>query len=193
MIVLGLTGSIGMGKSATAAMFRDAGIPVNDADAAVHRLYLGPAVAAVAKEFPAAILDGRVDRTLLSKQVIDNPAALSLLESIVHPLVAADRAQFLAMCSASRAPVCVLDVPLLFETGGERFVDTVAVVSADQELQEQRVLARPGMTREKFLSIRAKQMGDAEKRRRAHAIIDTGRGFDYARRQVAALLIALGA
>jgi dephospho-CoA kinase len=193
MILLGLTGSIGMGKSATAAMFRDAGAPVYDADGAVHRLYAGPAVAAVGKEFPSAIVDGRVDRSLLSQQVIDNPKALSLLESIVHPMVAADRIRFLEACASQARPLCVLDVPLLFETGGDRSVDVVVVVSTDSDTQEKRVLARPGMEREKFMAIKAKQMPDADKRRRAHAVIDTSHGFDYARRQVAQILISLGA
>jgi dephospho-CoA kinase len=193
VIVLGLTGSIGMGKSATAGMFREAGVRVYDADAAVHRLYAGAAVAAVGKHFPSAIVDGRVDRVVLSKLVIDDPAALSLLESIVHPLVGVDRAEFLARAAASACPVCVLDVPLLFETGGDRSVDATVVVSADARVQEARVLARPGMTREKFLSIKAKQLDDREKRRRAHAIVDSGRGFDYARRQVGSILLALGA
>lgn len=193
MIVLGLTGSIGMGKSTTSAMFRAAGAPVYDADAAVHRLYAGEAVAPVGAVFPEAIVDGRVDRARLSEIVLKDADALRRLESIVHPLVGRDRAGFLERCAASGAAACVLDVPLLFETGGERAVDLVAVVSASADQQEKRVLERVGMTREKLMAILAKQTPDAEKRRRAHFVIDTGRGLEYARRQVHALLQAVGA
>ena len=192
MIVLGLTGSIGMGKSTTAAMFREAGVPVYDADAAVHRLYAGAAVAPVGAAFPSAIVDGRVDRAILSKIVIADPASMKRLEAIVHPLVGQDRVGFLQACKDGNAPACVLDVPLLFETGGEKAVDLVVVVSASAEQQEKRVLARPDMTKEKFEAIRAKQTNEQEKRRRAHFVVDTGRGLDYARRQVVDLLSALG-
>lgn len=192
MIKLGLTGSIGMGKSTTSAMFRAAGAPVYDADAAVHRLYAGAAVGPVGAVFPSAIVEGNVDRARLADIVLKDPAALRQLESIVHPLVGRDRVGFLEKCAASGAPVCVLDVPLLFETGGERAVDLVVVVSADAAQQEKRVLERAGMSREKFESIKAKQTTDAEKRRRAHFVIDTGGGLEFARRQVEALLLALG-
>ena len=192
MILIGLTGSIGMGKSATSQMFRDAGVPVYDADAAVHRLYEGAAVEPVRAHFPTAVLDGRVDRAILSKLVLGDTAALKRLEGIVHPLVGADRLGFLAKCRSVGAPACVLDVPLLFETGGERNVDVVAVVSTTLDEQQRRVLARPDMTMEKFLAIRAKQTPDEEKRRRAHCVIDSGRGFDYARRQTLNFLLALG-
>ncbi len=193
MIVLGLTGSIGMGKSTTSAMFRAEGTPVYDADAAVHRLYASEAVGPVGSMFPSVIVDGRVDRARLSEIVLKDAAALRQLESIVHPLVGHDRASFLQHCARSGVAACVLDVPLLFETGGERAVDLVVVVSASGAQQEQRVLERPGMTREKLAAILAKQTPDAQKRRRAHFVIDTGRGVDYARRQVQALLHALGA
>ncbi len=192
MILIGLTGSIGMGKSATSAMFRDAGVPVYDADSAVHRLYANQAVEPVRAGFPSAIVDGRVDRTILSKLVLGDPAALKKLEAIVHPLVGADRLAFLADCKLKGATACVLDVPLLFETGGDRNVDVVVVVSTTPDEQQRRVLARSDMSMEKFLAIRSKQTPDDEKRRRAHCVIDSGRGFDHARRQVGAFLLALG-
>ena len=163
-----------------------------DADAAVHRLYEGAAVEPVRSAFPSAIVDGRVERTILSKLVLGSPDALKKLELIVHPLVGADRFDFLARTRALGAPACVLDVPLLFETGGDRDVDVVVVVSTGPAEQERRVLARPKMTLEKFQAICAKQTPDAEKRRRAHWVIDSGHGFDYARRQVANFLLALG-
>lgn len=192
MILIGLTGSIGMGKSATSGMFRTAGIPVYDADAAVHRLYRSEAVEPLRALFPDAVVDDRVDRGILSKIVIGDPAAMKKLEAVVHPLVGADRASVLGRWRAWGAPACVLDVPLLFETGGDRNVDVIAVVSTDADEQQRRVLARPDMTMEKFVAIRSKQTPDAEKRRRAHFVIDSGRGFDYAKRQVADLLLALG-
>lgn len=192
MILIGLSGSIGMGKSATSKMFREAGIPVYDADAAVHRLYSGVAVAPIAAMFPSAIVEGKVDRTILSKLVLGDKSALGRLEEVVHPLVGADRAEFLNRCRAQNATACVFDVPLLFETGGDRNVDVVVVVSASPVEQERRVLARPDMTVEKFHAIRSKQMPDADKRSRAHYVIDSGRGFDYARRQVNSVLLALG-
>lgn len=192
MILIGLTGSIGMGKSATSRMFREAGVPVYDADAAVHRLYANEAVEPVRAVFPQAILNGRVDRTVLSKLVLGDAAALKRLEAIVHPLVGADRLGFLAKCRSSGYSACVLDVPLLFETGGDRNVDVIVVVSTNPVEQQRRVLARPDMTMEKFLAIRAKQTPDEEKRRRAHCVIDSGQGFDHAARQVRALLLALG-
>ena len=192
MILLGLTGSIGMGKSTTSAMFCAAGVPVYDADAAVHRLYAGPAVKPVGALFPDSIVDGRVDRAALSRMILADPATLPRLEAVVHPLVAASRRDFLADCRMRAVSGCVLDVPLLFETGGDKSVDIVVTVSASPEIQKQRVLARPDMTTEKFAAISAKQLPDADKRRRSHIVIDTGRGFDPARRQVAALLVSLG-
>lgn len=192
MILIGLSGSIGMGKSATSKMFREAGIPVYDADAAVHRLYSGAAVEPIAAIFPSAVVAGKVDRTILSQLVLTDQSALRRLEEIVHPLVGADRAEFLTRCRVQNATACVFDVPLLFETGGDRNVDVIVVVSAGSAEQERRVLARPDMTVEKFHAIRSKQMPDAEKRRRAHYVIDSGRGFDYARRQVMGVLLALG-
>ena len=192
MILLGLTGSIGMGKSTTSAMFRQSGVPVYDADAAVHRLYAGRAVEPIRSVFPDAIVDGQVDRTVLSRLVLADSSALPKIEAIVHPLVADSRRAFLDACRARAIPGCVLDVPLLFETGGDRSVDVVVVVSASADVQKKRVLARADMTPEKFAAIHAKQMPDVEKRRRAHFVVDTGCGIEYAQRQVAALLVSLG-
>lgn len=191
MWILGLTGSIGMGKSATASMFRSLGVPVYDADAAVHALYRGAAVAPVEVAFPGVVRDGAIDRMLLSGRVLNNPEAMARLEAIVHPLVHQEEAAFLAKARAQSHMLAVLDIPLLFEAGGYRRVDAVAVVSADAAIQHARVMDRPGMTQEKFAAIRAKQMPDAEKRRRAHFIIDTGRGFEAARHQVAGIVRAL--
>jgi dephospho-CoA kinase len=184
MVILGLTGSIGMGKSTTAAMFRDAGIPVYDADAAVHRLYAGAAAPLIEQAFPGVVRDGAVDRSLLGPMVIGKPEAMQRLEAIVHPLVRQEEQAFLVQATQSRAMLAVLDIPLLFETGGEARVDAVAVVSASAAIQRQRVMARPGMTQERFMALLAKQMPDAEKRRRAHFIVDTGQGLPHARRQV---------
>ena len=192
MILIGLTGSIGMGKSTTSAMFRAAGVPVYDADAAVHRLYSGAAAEALRPVFPDAIIAGRVDRTILSRIVVADPTALPVIESIVHPLVGADRAAFISGCRDRGTGRCVLDVPLLFETNGDRTVDVVVVVSAPTDVQMQRVLARPDMTHAKFETIVGKQTPDGEKRRRAHFVVDTGRGLAYAERQVGALLAAIG-
>jgi dephospho-CoA kinase len=189
--VLGLTGSIGMGKSATAALFRSLGVPVHDSDAAVHALYRGAAAPLIARAFPGTVADGVVDRAALGQEVLGNPGRLKELEDIVHPLVRAGRDGFLAAAVAARAPVAVLDVPLLFETSGERDCDAVLVVTAAPETQRARVLARPGMTAEKFEAIRAKQMPDAEKRGKAHFLVDTGRGFPAAGRQVRGILTAL--
>ena len=189
--VLGLTGSIGMGKSATAAMFRALGVLVHDADAVVHALYRGAAAPLIAKAFPGTVADGVVDRSALGKEVLGRPERLKELEAIVHPLVRAERDGFLAAAVAARAPVAVIDIPLLFETGGERDCDAVLVVTASPEVQHARVLARAGMTEEKFAAIAAKQMPDAEKRRKAHFLVDTGRGFAAAERQVGDILRAL--
>ena len=189
--VLGLTGSIGMGKSATAAMFRALGVPVHDADAVVHALYRGAAAPLIAKAFPGTVADGVVDRSALGKEVLGQPERLKELEAIVHPLVRAERDAFLTAAVAARAPVAVIDIPLLFETGGERDCDAVLVVTASREVQRARVLARAGMTAEKFAAIAAKQMPDAEKRPKAHFLVDTGRGFAAAERQVGDILRAL--
>ncbi len=188
MILLGLTGSIGMGKSTTAALFREAGVPVFDADAAVHALYRGPAAAAVEGAFPGVVRDGAVDRALLRARVVDDAAALKRLEAIVHPLVRAERDVFLADARAAGHRIAVLDIPLLFETGQEGGVDAVVVVSAPETVQKARVLARPGMTEQALAAILAKQVPDAEKRRRAAVVIDTGSGVASARAQVAAVL-----
>lgn len=188
MIVIGLTGSVGMGKSTTAGMFAAAGLPVFDADAAVHRLYEGAAVAPVEAAFPGVARDGRIDREELGKKVIGDAIAMRRLEAIVHPLVRAAREAFLAKARAAGAPMAVLDIPLLYETGGEAEVDTVVLVSAPKAVQKARVLARPGMTEARFAAILAKQMPDAEKRRRADHIIETGDGLEAAERQVQALV-----
>jgi dephospho-CoA kinase len=191
MVVLGLTGSIGMGKSTAAAMFRALGAPVRDSDAAVHRLYAGAAAPLIEAAFPGVVENSVVNRTLLGQRVLGDGAAMERLEAIVHPLVRAEENAFLAQAAASRAPVAVLDIPLLFETGGEARVDVIAVVSAPAEEQRRRVLARPGMTEEKFRQILARQTPDAEKRRRAHFVVDTGHGMEPARRQIRDILRAL--
>ncbi|QTL05211.1 dephospho-CoA kinase [Aquabacter sp. L1I39] len=191
MWVLGLTGSIGMGKSATAGMFRAMGVPVHDADATVHDLYAKEAVAPVEAAFPGVVKDGRVDRPALSQRVLGDADAMKRLEAIVHPLVRAREEAFLAKARAAGARLVVLDIPLLLETGSAGRVDAVAVVSAPEAVQKARVLARPGMSEERFALILAKQVPDAEKRRRAHFLIDTGRGFDAARHQVAGVVRAL--
>jgi dephospho-CoA kinase len=180
-----------MGKSATAIMFRDLGIPVHDADAAVHALYSGRAAPLIEDAFPGTVVDGAVDRTKLSERVIGRPHAMRRLESVVHPLVREEEAAFLRRAVTHRIPLVVLDVPLLFETGGEGRCDAVVVVSADAAVQETRVLARPGMTPQKFAAIRAKQMPDAQKRRRAHFIVETGYGFPRAKTQVSGIVRAL--
>jgi dephospho-CoA kinase len=189
--VLGLTGSIGMGKSATADIFRRLGVPVHDADAAVHRLYEGEAAALVEAAFPGTAPAGVVDRAALSKLVIGSPERMAALEAIVHPLVRREEERFLTKAVAARALVAVLDIPLLFETGGEARCDAVLVVTADPSVQRERVLARLGMNDEKFAAILQKQMPDAEKRKRAHFVVDTGRGFASAERQVGGILRAL--
>jgi dephospho-CoA kinase len=190
MLVLGLTGSVGMGKSTTAGFFVEAGVPVHDADAAVHRLYAGEAVPLIEAAFPGTTSGGVVDRTLLARRVLGDPAALKRLEAIVHPLVQASERRFLADAEAHGDKVVVLDIPLLFETAGEQRVDAVVVVSAPAEVQRKRVMERPGMTAEKFDAILAQQMPDAEKRRRADFVVDTSQGFEAARAQVGAVLAA---
>jgi dephospho-CoA kinase len=190
MLILGLTGSIGMGKSTTAAMFRASGAPVHDADAAVHKLYAGEAAPLVEAAFPGVVKDGAVDRTLLGPKVIGDAAAMRRLEAIVHPLVRSAEETFLREAAAGRARVAVLDIPLLFETGGEARCDAVVVVSAAPEIQRARVLARPGMDEARFHQILARQMPDAEKRRRAHFVVDSGHGLTSAERQVRDILKA---
>ena len=188
MFILGLTGSVGMGKSVTAKMFADEGVPVSDADAIVHRLYQAEAVAPIEAAFPGTTAGGKVDRAKLGERVIGHADDMRRLEAIVHPLVAAARDAFLAEAERSGAPVAVLDIPLLYETGGERLCDAVVVVSAPPDVQRERVLARPGMTEGKFAAILAKQMPDAEKRARADFVVDTSRGLDPARAQVRDIL-----
>jgi dephospho-CoA kinase len=193
MILVGLTGSIGMGKSETAGMFRALGVPVYDADAAVHRLYDrdGPAVAPIGAAFPGVVRDGAIDRQELGRQVLDDKAALRRLEAIIHPLVGADQQAFLHQAEADGAALVVLDIPLLFETGGEKRVDAVVVVSAPADIQRARVLARPGMTEAKFEAILAKQVPDVEKRATADFVVNSGQGLDFARAQVAEIVAAL--
>jgi dephospho-CoA kinase len=189
--ILCLTGSLGMGKSRTAQFFAEAGVPVHDADAVVHALYEGEAVPAIERAFPGATADGKVDRSKLAAMVVGDAAALSRLEAIVHPLVGVARDRFLAEAQARRAPVVLFDVPLLFETGGERGCDAVVVVTAPPEVQRQRAFERPGMTEEKFAALVAKQTPDSEKRRRADFILDSSQGFDHARAQVRDILRAV--
>lgn len=191
MIVLGLTGSIGMGKSTTARMFAEAGIPVHDSDEAVHRLYAGEAAPMVEAVFPGTVVGGVVDRARLAKRVLGDPAAIRKLEGLIHPLVRADADAFLDRHRKAGAPLVVLDIPLLFETGGRRRVDKVAVVTAPAEIQRERVLARPGMTEEKFGAILAKQVPDSEKRKAADFIIDTGSGMGTARNAVREIIAEL--
>ena len=193
MLVIGLTGSIGMGKSTTAAMFRALGVPVQDADAVVHVLYRGAAIAPVEAAFPGTTTPGGVDRVALGKRVLGDAAALAVLESIVHPLVRAQRETFVAQARLAGARAVVLDIPLLFETDGTASVDVTVVVSASASVQRARVLARPGMTLEKFAAIVARQMPDADKRRQAHWVIDTDHGLAPARAQDTSLLVAIAA
>jgi dephospho-CoA kinase len=188
--VLGLTGSIGMGKSATASVFRRLGVPVHDADATVHALYRGRAAPEIERAFPGTVADGAVDRARLGAAVLGNPERMKALEAIVHPLVREEEEAFLRRVSAL-APVAILDIPLLFETGGEARCDAVLVVTAPAAVQKERVLARPGMTDEKFNAILAKQMPDADKRARAHFILDTGRCFASAEAQGRSVLACL--
>lgn len=193
MKIIGLTGSIGMGKSTTAAMFREAGIPVYDADAAVHEAYDvgGVAVGPVGKAFPGTVREGRVDREALRKQVLGNPEAMARLNRIVHPLIGKSRPDAFAVASAQGADMIILDVPLIYETGGEKNMDAVIVVSAPADLQRERVLAREGMSPERLDAILAQQLPDAEKRKRADFVIDTGRGLEAARVQVGEVISAL--
>ncbi|HXW71396.1 MAG TPA: dephospho-CoA kinase [Methylocella sp.] len=191
MLILGLTGSIGMGKTTTAAMFHDEGIHVHDSDAAVHELYRGEAVAAIEAAFPGTVREGAVDRALLAPLVLSDPAALARLEAIVHPIVAKSRNAFLAEAQKSGSHIVVLDIPLLFETGLDRQVDAVVLVTAPETVQRERLRQRPGMTSEHLEVIVQRQISDIEKRARAHFIIDSAHGFDSARRQVRGVLRAL--
>ena len=188
MLILGLTGSIGMGKSTTAKLFAEAGVPVYDADATVHMLYEGEAVPAIEAAFPGTTVDGRVDRNKLSARVVHDPAAIKQLEQIVHPMLGASRQKFLDDAERSGAPVAVVDVPLLFETGGEKRVDAVVVVTTTPELQRQRILARDNMSSEKLDAILARQLPDAEKRRRADFVVDTSDGLDPVRLRIRDIL-----
>ena len=191
MVILGLTGSIGMGKSATADMFRGRGVPVHDSDAAVHALYAGRAAPLIEKAFPGASRDGVVDRAALRGAVLGDGAAMKRLEAIVHPLVAEERDAFLRSAQKANHAVVVLDIPLLFEIGGAALVDVVVVVTAPESVQKSRVLGRPGMTEQTFAAIVAKQIPDREKRARAHFIIDTSKGFEAAGREVDSILRAV--
>jgi dephospho-CoA kinase len=190
VVVIGLTGSIGMGKSTTARFFAEAGVPVHDADSAVHRLYAGDAATIIEAEFPGVSGAQGIDRDKLAKRVLGDPEALRRLEGIIHPLVRREEARFLDEAERAGAAIAVLDIPLLFETGADRRVDAVVVVTAPAELQRARAFGRTGMTEEKFEALLAKQMPDAEKRRRADFVVDTSKGFDFAREQVHAILQA---
>ncbi|MFC3206682.1 dephospho-CoA kinase [Aquamicrobium soli] len=191
MIVLGLTGSIGMGKSTAARMFADEGVAVHDSDEAVHRLYAGAAAPLVEAAFPGTVVAGAVDRGRLAQKVLGDAAALKRLEAIVHPLVRADADVFVERHRAAGAALVVLDIPLLFETGGRDRVDKVVVVSAPAAIQRERVLRRPGMSEEKLASILARQVPDEEKRRQADFVIDTGDGFDRTRAAVKKIVAEL--
>jgi dephospho-CoA kinase len=191
MFIIGLTGSVGMGKSATARLFSEFGVPVHDADAVVHRLYEGEAVGAIEHAFPGTVRDGKVDRGKLAGDVLNDPTALAQLEGIVHPLVRAAEDELIAAAQRRGQGTVVLDIPLLFETGAEKRVNAVVVVTAPPDIQRERVLARRGMTMQKLESILARQMPDSEKRRRADFVVDTSKGFDAAREQVRAILDAI--
>ncbi|MGY3584545.1 dephospho-CoA kinase [Bradyrhizobium sp. USDA 4341] len=189
MLILGLTGSIGMGKSTTAKLFMEAGVPVYDADAAVHQLYEGDAAPAIEAAFPGTTANGKVDRAKLSARVVHDPAAMRQLEQIVHPMLGASRQKFFADAEAAGAPIVVVDVPLLYETGGEKRVDAVVVVTTTPELQRERVLARGTMDAAKLDAIIAQQMPDAEKRKRADFIVDTSHGLDPVRARIRDILV----
>lgn len=191
MFILGLTGSIAMGKSATAKMFADEGVPVHDADAVVHELYEDEATPLIEAAFPGTTSGGKVDRTKLGQRVLGDKEALTRLEQIVHPLVTKARERFLAEAERSGAKIAVLDIPLLFETGGDKRCDAIVVVSAPAHIQRQRAFERPGMTDDKLASILGKQTPDAEKRAYADFVVDTSKGFDAARAQVREILAAV--
>jgi len=188
MLILGLTGSIGMGKSTTANLFVEAGVPVYDADATVHTVYEGEAAPAIEAAFPGTTADGKVDRAKLSARVVHDPAAMRQLEQIVHPMLRAYHQKFLEDAERSGAPVAVVDVPLLFETGGEKRVDAVVVVTTSPENQRERILARGTMTGEALDAILARQMPDDEKRRRADFVVDTSHGLDPVRARIRDIL-----
>ncbi|MEH2551145.1 dephospho-CoA kinase [Bradyrhizobium sp. AZCC 2262] len=191
MRILGLTGSIGMGKSTTAKLFIEAGVPVYDADAAVHKVYEGEAAPAIEAAFPGTTVDGKVDRARLSARVVHDQAAIKQLEQIVHPMLGASRQKFLEEAERSGAPVVVMDIPLLFETGGEKRVDAVVVVSTDAATQRERILARGTMTSEALDGILARQLPDAEKRKRADFVVDTSHGLDPVRTAIRDILAEL--
>jgi dephospho-CoA kinase len=188
MRILGLTGSIGMGKSTTAKLFVEAGVPVYDADAAVHKIYEGEAAPAIEAAFPGTTVGGKVDRAKLSAKVVQDPAAIKQLEGIVHPMLGASRQKFLDEAERSGAPVVVMDIPLLFETGGEKRVDAVVVVSTDAATQRERILARGTMTNEALDAILARQLPDAEKRKRADFVVDTSHGLEPVRTAIRDIL-----
>jgi dephospho-CoA kinase len=188
MIILGLTGSIGMGKSTTAKLFAEAGVPVYDADATVHMIYEGEAAPAIEAAFPGTTANGKVDRTKLSAQVVHDAAAMKRLEGIVHPMLRAYHQKFLRDAEQSGAAVAVVDVPLLFETGGEKRVDCVVVVTTTPEIQRQRILSRDNMTPDKLDAILARQLPDAEKRKRADFVVDTSHGLDPVRARIRDIL-----
>jgi dephospho-CoA kinase len=192
MIILGLTGSIGMGKSTTAKLFAEAGVPVYDADATVHMVYEGEAAPAIEAAFPGTTANGKVDRSKLSAQVVHDAAAMKRLEQIVHPMLRAYHQKFLEDAERSGAPVAVVDVPLLFETGGEKRVDAVVVVTTSPEVQRERILARDDMTGEKLDAILARQLPDAEKRKRADFVVDTSHGLDPVRARIRDILSEAG-
>lgn len=189
MLILGLTGSIGMGKSTTAKLFVEAGVPVYDADATVHKIYEGEAAPAIEAAFPGTTVDGKVDRTLLSAKVVHDAEAMKRLERIVHPMLRAYHAQFLHDAETSGAPVAVVDVPLLYETGGETRVDAVVVVTTDVATQRARILARDNMTPDKLDAILARQLPDAEKRKRADFVVDTSHGLLPVREAIKDILV----
>ena len=184
MIVLGLTGSIGMGKSTTAKLFAEAGVPVYDADATVHKIYEGEAAPLIETAFPGTTAGGKVDRQKLSARVVHDPAAMKQLETIVHPLLRSHHQKFLEDAERSGAPVAVVDVPLLYETGGEKRVDAVVVVTTSPETQRERILSRPNMDAAKLDAILARQLPDAEKRKRADFVVDTSHGLDPVRASI---------
>ncbi len=188
MIILGLTGSIGMGKSTTAKLFADAGVPVYDADATVHQVYEGEAAPAIEAAFPGTTANGKVDRAKLSARVVKDPAAIRQLEQIVHPMLRTYHQKFLDDAERSGAPVAVVDVPLLFETGGEKRVDAVVVVTTSPENQRARILARGTMTSEALDALLARQMPDEEKRKRADFVVDTSHGLDPVRTRIRDIL-----
>lgn len=193
MIKIGLTGSIGMGKSTTARMFAELGVPGHDADATVHKLYAGRAAPLIEQAFPGTTVNGAVDRTLLSPHVLGKPDAMKRLEAIIHPLVREEETAFLDKALSERRRAVLLDIPLLFETGGEKRVDVIVLVSASADVQRTRVLARPGMTADRFEAILGRQIADEEKRKRAHFVIDTGRNLEMTERSVASLMRSLAA